>query len=239
MQGLLHDKKVLITGASRGIGFEISKRFLAEGADVLGIAKDEARLSSAAQRLALQAPGRFRSLAVDLAVPGCAHRLVEWVVREWGSLDLLVANAAIMAKTLPGAGFTQEPPGTLEHTLELNLLSPFRITLALLPLLRASTEPRVVLVSSGAGTRSGIIEPGLASYRLSKWALNGLTLMLAKELEGQVQVNALDPGWVKTDLGGPNAPGSPVESAAGALALATSPWKQTGRLWKDGLVIDY
>jgi len=239
MQGLLHAKRVLVTGASRGIGFEISKRFLSEGAEVLGVSRDEGRLTAAAERLGLQPPGHFHPLAVDLAAPGCAHPLVEWVTKRWGGLDLLVLNAAIMAKTPEGTGLAQEPPGTLERTLELNLLSPFRVATGLLPLLRASREPRVIFVSSGAGTKSGLREPGLASYRLSKWALNGLVLLLSKELEGQVNVSALDPGWVKTDMGGPNAPGSPVESAAGALALATAPWNQSGLLWKDGLVIDY
>jgi NAD(P)-dependent dehydrogenase (short-subunit alcohol dehydrogenase family) len=79
----------------------------------------------------------------------------------------------------------------------------------------------------------------IASYRLSKWALNGFTLLLASELQGKVSVNAFDPGWVKTDLGGPNAPGSVVESAVGALALATLPFTETGKFWKDGKEIPF
>jgi NAD(P)-dependent dehydrogenase (short-subunit alcohol dehydrogenase family) len=95
-------------------------------------------------------------------------------------------------------------------------------------------EPRIVNVSSGAGTFAAMKERKIASYRLSKWALNGLTLLLAGELAGRVAVNAFDPGWVKTDLGGPNAPGSPLESARGALSIVTLPFTETGKFWKDG-----
>ena len=79
----------------------------------------------------------------------------------------------------------------------------------------------------------------IPTYRLSKWALNGLTLLLSGELEGAVSVNAFDPGWVKTDLGGPNAPGSPTESARGALALVTMPFAVSGKFWKDGAEIPF
>jgi NAD(P)-dependent dehydrogenase (short-subunit alcohol dehydrogenase family) len=68
---------------------------------------------------------------------------------------------------------------------------------------------------------------------MSKWALNGLTLLQATHLTGSIAVNAFDPGWVKTDLGGPNAPGSPVESAEGALAVVLLPFDVTGKFWKD------
>jgi NAD(P)-dependent dehydrogenase (short-subunit alcohol dehydrogenase family) len=79
----------------------------------------------------------------------------------------------------------------------------------------------------------------IPSYRLSKFALNGFTLLLAAELAGKVAVNAFDPGWVKTDLGGPKAPGSPTESARGALALVTLPLSETGKFWKDGAEISF
>jgi NAD(P)-dependent dehydrogenase (short-subunit alcohol dehydrogenase family) len=80
---------------------------------------------------------------------------------------------------------------------------------------------------------------GIASYRMSKWALNGLTLLQATHLAGEIAVNAFDPGWVKTDLGGPNAPGSPVDSAEGALAVAMLPFEVTGKFWKDGQEIPF
>jgi NAD(P)-dependent dehydrogenase (short-subunit alcohol dehydrogenase family) len=79
----------------------------------------------------------------------------------------------------------------------------------------------------------------IPSYRLTKWALNGLTMLLAGELAGKVAVNAFDPGWVKTALGGPNAPGHPSESAKGALAIVTMPFSESGKFWKDGKEIPF
>ena len=92
---------------------------------------------------------------------------------------------------------------------------------------------------SGAGTFASLGEPNILSYRLSKWALNGLTQIQAAELRGQIAVNALDPGWVKTDLGGPRAPGTVEESARGGLALLLEPFSTTGKLFKDGKEIPY
>lgn len=111
--------------------------------------------------------------------------------------------------------------------------------MALLPMLRLGREPRVVHVGSGAGTLEGVHMTGIASYRLSKWALNGLTMLQATHWAGAIAVNAFDPGWVKTDLGGPKAPGSPVESAEGALAVVTLPFAVTGKFWKDGREIPF
>ena len=90
-----------------------------------------------------------------------------------------------------------------------------------------------------AGNFGAVGENSLASYRVSKFALNGLTLSWSGALTGKVAVNAFDPGWVKTDMGGPNAPGTPQESARGALALALLPFDVTGKFWKDGKEIPW
>jgi len=74
---------------------------------------------------------------------------------------------------------------------------------------------------------------------VSKFALNGLTMSWAEALTGRVAVNAFDPGWVKTDLGGPSAPGTVEDSARGALALVTAPFTESGAFWKDGARIDW
>jgi NAD(P)-dependent dehydrogenase (short-subunit alcohol dehydrogenase family) len=101
-----------------------------------------------------------------------------------------------------------------------------------LPLLRAGAEPRIINVSSGAGLRRSLADsPEGATYKLSKYALNGLTLLWAGRLAGAMAVNSLDPGWLKTDLGGPNAPGEPIDGARRMLALAAMPLAVSGRFF--------
>jgi NAD(P)-dependent dehydrogenase (short-subunit alcohol dehydrogenase family) len=130
-------------------------------------------------------------------------------------------------------------PELFHRSLANNLTAPYLLCRALLPLLRRGTSPRIVNVSSGAGNFESMRLTDIPTYRLSKWAQNGLTLQLAGELAGAISVNAFDPGWVKTDLGGPNAPGVPSESARGALAIVTLPFEISGKFWKDGAEIPF
>lgn len=235
--GALTGRRILITGVSRGVGFETARLFLAEGAEILGTGKDGARLESA--RRGLDPEGRRLSVvAADLAEPGAAARIATAVRERWGALDVLFNNAGVQ---VDGAarGFTDGTEAAFHESLAVNLVAPYRLCMALLPLLREGREPRIINVSSGAGNFESIRQSGIASYRLSKWALNGFTLLLSAELAGKIAVNAFDPGWVKTDLGGERAPGHPSESARGALALVTLPFTETGKFWKDGQEIPF
>jgi NAD(P)-dependent dehydrogenase (short-subunit alcohol dehydrogenase family) len=237
MERKLEGRRVVITGVSRGVGYETAKRFLGEGAQVLGVGQDEARLARAAESLAasgLAPAGALTTVRADLRSAEAPARIAAAVADRWGALDVLFNNAAILVDGGGARSFEDEPAGAFEQSLDSNLVAPYRLTMALLPLLRRGREPRLINVGSGAGTVEGVRLTGIASYRLSKWALNGLTLLFATHLAGEVAVNAFDPGWVKTDLGGPNAPGSPVESAEGALAVVTMPFAVTGKFWKDG-----
>jgi NAD(P)-dependent dehydrogenase (short-subunit alcohol dehydrogenase family) len=233
----LNGRRILLTGVSRGIGYETAKRFLEEGARVMGVARDAGRLARASESLAPL--GDFSAVALDLVSPDAPERLASAVEKRWEALDILFNNAAIIVNEGNPRSFEDEPPGSLARSLDVNLLAPLRLTVALLPLLRRGQDPRIVNVGSGAGTVEGIRLGGIASYRLSKWALHGMTILSATHLAGKVAVNAFDPGWVKTDLGGPSAPGSPRDSAEGALAVATLPSGTTGRFWKDGREIDF
>jgi NAD(P)-dependent dehydrogenase (short-subunit alcohol dehydrogenase family) len=233
----LQGRRILLTGASRGVGLATARLFLDEGAELLGISRNEARLRAVRAELGARAAGRFEVLALDLTSAEAPARAADWIGTRWGSLDVLWNNAAVLLSE--AFTFAEEPAGTLETTLSNNLLAPFRLSQAMLPWLRRGREPRIVHVSSGAGTFASLGEPKILSYRVSKWALNGLTQIQAVELRGQVAVNAFDPGWVKTDLGGPNAPGTPEESARGALALLLEPFSTTGKFFKDGQPIPY
>ena len=232
----LTGRRVLLTGASRGVGRAVARRLVAAGADVLGTGRDERLLDELAAELT-RGPGAFAPVAVELTDPATPARLAELVDQRWGALDVLFSNAGVMLAR--DERFEDEPAGTLEETLAVNLVAPHRLVLALLPALRAGKEPRVVHVGSGAGTIGGMAEPGIGSYRVSKYALNGLVQMQAAQLRGEVAVNALDPGWVRTGLGGDEAPGTVEESADGAMALLAEPASVTGRFFKDGAEIPY
>ncbi|HWA72421.1 MAG TPA: SDR family NAD(P)-dependent oxidoreductase [Polyangiaceae bacterium] len=233
----LSGRRILITGASRGVGLETTRLFLAEGAEVLAVARDASRLERAARELSAYG-GRLSTLAADLESPSAIAPIVAAVQQRWGALDVLLNNAGVQIDG-EANGLVDGSEAVLERSLAVNLWAPYRLCLSLLPLLRKGREPRIANVSSGAGTFAAMKDRKIASYRLSKWSLNGLTLLLASELAGEVSVNAFDPGWVKTDLGGPNAPGSPVESARGALSLLTLPFAETGKFWKDGQEIPF
>jgi NAD(P)-dependent dehydrogenase (short-subunit alcohol dehydrogenase family) len=235
--GALAGRRILITGISRGVGRETARLFLAEGAEILGVARDAARLERV--RAELDPSGaRLSVIAAELTHDDAPARLAAAVESRWGALDVLFNNAGVQidGETL---GITRIDDRTLLDAFAVNLWAPYRLCRALLPLLQKGKEPRLVNVSSGAGNLESMTLKDIPSYRLSKWALNGLTLLLAGELAGEVCVNAFDPGWVKTDLGGPKAPGSPSESARGALELLTLPFEVSGKFWKDGAQIPF
>jgi len=233
----LSGRRIVITGASRGVGLETTRLFLAEGAEILGVGRDPARLEAARKRLDPDGH-RLTTLAVDLTDERSAARIAEAATERWGALDVLFNNAGIQIDG-SAQGFVDSSEAVLKEALAVNLMAPYRLCLALLPLLQKGREPRIVNVSSGAGNLESMRSATIASYRLSKWALNGFTMLLSNELRGQVAVNAFDPGWVKTDLGGDRAPGTPDESARGALALVTAPFGDTGKFWKDGAEIPF
>jgi NAD(P)-dependent dehydrogenase (short-subunit alcohol dehydrogenase family) len=235
--GLLSGQRILLTGVSRGVGLETARLFLAEGAELVGVAREPARLERVRRELDPEGT-RLTVVAAELTADDAPARLAAAVQARWGALDVLFNNAAVQIDG-DTRGITSGPESVFHQALAINLTAPYRLCRALLPLLGLGKQPRIVNVSSGAGNFSSMRMRDIPTYRLSKWALNGLTLLLAGELEGKVSVNAFDPGWVKTDLGGPNAPGSPSESARGALSLVTLPWAESGKFWKDGAEIPF
>jgi NAD(P)-dependent dehydrogenase (short-subunit alcohol dehydrogenase family) len=228
----LAGRRVLLTGASRGVGKETVRLFSAEGAEIIGVARDAGKLSALEQ----QYPG-FRGVAGDITDRSLGARLAELVQQRWGALDVLLNNAAIQEYN---AGFHAEPLDALERNFTTNVLSAHWLIHALLPLLERGNEPRIVNVSSGAGKLDVVkAETNMPAYRLSKLALNGLTLAYAGDLKGKVAVNSLDPGWLKTDLGGPKAPGEPADGAVRMLELVTKPFSVTGGFWYGAEPIDF
>jgi NAD(P)-dependent dehydrogenase (short-subunit alcohol dehydrogenase family) len=216
----------LVTGANRGIGRETARQLAEKGLDVIVTARDESDAKEAAEAVG------GRPLQLDVTDPESIERAAAAVREDPGSLDVLVNNAGV------GIDFNVsglEPDfDAIERTLDTNLLGAYRVTVALLPLLRASGHGRIVNISSGMGAVSemGGYAPG---YRFSKAGLNALTRILATELaDDGVLVNSACPGFVKTDMGGRYASKPVEEGAAGVVWLATLPDDgPTGGFFRD------
>jgi len=210
----------LVTGANRGIGAAIAEGLAERGYRVLLTARDLQKAAATA------APMRARGLAVDphqLNVTDMASvaALTERLCTEYGRLDVLVNNAAILNDD--GERALTIDLQLVEATLQTNLLGPWRLCQAVIPLMRAQGSGRIVNLSSDYGSL-GLGGGPQPAYSVSKAALNMLTVRLARELQGTgILVNACNPGWVKTEMGGPNAELSPAEGADTPIWLATLP----------------
>jgi NAD(P)-dependent dehydrogenase (short-subunit alcohol dehydrogenase family) len=228
-------KKILITGASRGIGFEASKLFLNSGAQVIGTGRNQARLESVSTEL--RAIGDFHPVIADFNDPSAPAEVAKEVSVRWDSLDMLLNNAAVQTYK---SDWLDEGVNLLETELRCNLLAQHELIFRLQNLLLKGVEPRIVNVSSGAGTFESLkTSSDMPTYRLTKYALGGLTLLWAETLKGKVSVNALDPGWLKTDLGGPNAPGEPADGGKRMWEICSLPWSETGKFWYGNKEIDF
>src|SRR5262245_53124893 len=230
------DVIALVTGANRGIGYEICRHLAARGAQVVLTARSPEAGELAVQKLAAKnLPARFHPLSVT--DPESIAALREFLERTYGRLDVLVNNAGIIDPA--DAGGLEVDLSAVRNTLETNTLAPLRLSQALAPLLRRSPAGRIVNVSSGMGALSEM-GGGNAAYRISKTALNAVTGILAAELRGDVSVNSMCPGWVKTDMGGPSAERDVREGADTAVWLALdAPQTLTGQFLRDRQVIDW
>jgi NAD(P)-dependent dehydrogenase (short-subunit alcohol dehydrogenase family) len=215
----------LVTGANRGLGLEVSRQLAARGYTVIAGARDPAAVPAL--------PGDVRAVRLDVT----DEDSIAAVRAELAALDVLVNNAAIHYDTWQRA--LTADLDVVREAFETNTLGPWRMALAFADLLRASRQGRLVNVSSGAGALTGMLD-GHPAYSISKAALNALTLMLAAALRRDgVLVNAVCPGWVATDMGGPG--GRPVEDgAAGIVWAATLPDDgPTGGFFRDRRRIDW
>jgi NAD(P)-dependent dehydrogenase (short-subunit alcohol dehydrogenase family) len=215
----------LVSGASRGIGREIARQLAADhGYAVLAGARDPK---------AAGAPDHegITFVQLDVADQASVDRLAERIESDPGRLDVLVNNAGIYGGHEGVADFELDDAHAV---LETNLFGAWRLSQALLPLLRLSDHPRIVNVSSGAGQLEDM-KGGRAAYRISKAGLNALTRILDADESGSgMLVNTMCPGWVRTDMGGASAPRSVEQGADTAVWLATLPGEgPSGGFFRD------
>jgi NAD(P)-dependent dehydrogenase (short-subunit alcohol dehydrogenase family) len=227
---------VVVTGGNRGIGLEICRQLAARGAQVVLTARKRAAGDAAVKKLAAQKLAVAFHL-LDVTDGNGIVALRDFLQDTYGGLDVLINNAGIIAKAEPPA-LTVEL-ATIRDTLETNALGPLHLAQTLLPLLKRGTSPRIVNMSSGMGALADN-DGGYAAYRISKTALNAVTAILAAELRGTIAVNAVCPGWVKTDMGGPHAERDVADGADTAVWLALdAPAKLTGKFVRDRKVIPW
>ncbi|MBA3421532.1 MAG: SDR family oxidoreductase [Thermoleophilaceae bacterium] len=220
----------LVTGANRGIGREVARQLAERDYSVFLTARDEAKAEAAAEEL----DGDVRALGLDVSDPASIEAAAARLADDPGALDVLVNNAGIGADF--GVAGADPDFEAIQRTLDTNFFGAYRVTVALLPLLRRSEHPRIVSVSSGMG---GVAEMGGWSpgYRVSKASLNAMTRILSTELADEgVLVNSACPGFVATDMGAPAGATKSIEDgAAGVVWLATlSDDGPTGGFFRDG-----
>ncbi len=224
-----------ITGANRGIGLALTQVLLSQGERVFAACREPQK---AEELKALQKSYSGALELVPLAVDSDSSVAAAFkaVSGKTQHLDLVFNNAGIQSQPYD-AHLEQVELSKMREAFEVNTLGPLRVARAFLPLLRKATNPRIVNMTSGLASLSGKSEGAFYPYGVSKAGLNMLTRTMAFDLQGEkVVVVCLDPGWVKTDMGGPNAPLKPEESAAAiAKTIKGLTMKQTSLfLYNDG-----
>jgi len=230
----------LVTGANKGIGFEVVRQLARKGFRVfLGARKADAgeaaaeKLRSEAGRAVDKADVTF--IQIDVSKPDSIRRAAEEFSKQSNRLDALVNNAGILLDDDKNVLTTT--PEIFESALRTNTLGPLLVAQAFVPFLEKSDAPRIVNVSSGGGQLADGADGWAPAYCISKTSLNGVTSQLAYALP-KFAVNSVCPGWVRTDMGGANATRSVAEGASGIVWLASdAPQNETGKFWRDRKVI--
>jgi len=228
-------KTVLITGANRGLGLGLVQHFSRKGSfRVLAACRKTSDMDAILKRDDLTG---VEVLSFDASDETSRSALIETVSTKHGGVDILINNAGIFLDAAEGADASalKGKPATLRATLEVNTVAPFQLMSGLVPGMLGRGFGRIVNVSSGMGQLSEMMS-GYPSYRASKSALNALTKLFAQEVLGRnVLINAVCPGWVRTDMGGASAHRTIEKGVAGIIWAAELPdGGPTGGFFRDG-----
>jgi NAD(P)-dependent dehydrogenase (short-subunit alcohol dehydrogenase family) len=231
------NKVAFITGANKGIGLETARGLGELGIAVVLGSRDEAKGRAAAETLRSEGIGNVEAVKFDVTRPHDHRDIVRHLEGHYGKLDILVNNAGVLLEPgdfgAPGGFNTTSTvtPEVLRSTFETNFFAVVALTQALLPLIRKAPAGRIVNLSSILGSltlhadpASPIYDKKAFAYDTSKTALNAFTVHLAQALRGTaIKVNSAHPGWVKTDMGGSEAPMEVSEGGKTSVMLATLP----------------
>ncbi len=214
----MEQRVAVVTGANRGIGLAISRQLAKLGVHVVLTARSAAKAAGACHKLKDEGLSAAYH-PCDVTDPTAVQILRDFVKKNYGAADILVNNAGVMLDP-SGSSASEMSPDVLHNTMATNLYGPAMLCRALVPLMKEKGYGRIVNVSSGLGQLSASGR-GTPAYRISKTALNSFTLTLAAELaDTNILVNSICPGWVKSDMGGPDAPRTVEQGADTAVWLA-------------------
>ena len=218
----------LVSGGNRGIGLEVCRQLAGRGITVVMGSRDAEQGRDAASNL----PDGVVVHQLDVSEPESVERLARSVEEEFGRLDVLVNNAAISNDE--GQSGVDADLDRVKEALEANLFGAWRLCEVAIPLMRRNGYGRIVNVSTGLASLEDM-GGGSPGYRVSKTALNVLTRILGSELRGSgILVNAVNPGWVQTDMGGSGATRTVEEGAEALVWAATLPNSgPTGGFFRD------
>ena len=231
----------LVTGANKGIGFEVARQLARKGFHVFLGARNTEAGEAAVRKLNKEGEkedyGKGHSgvavafIKIDVSKPESIRRAAEEFSRKSDRLDTLVNNAGILLDD--DKDVLTVAPELFETTLRTNTLGALLVSQAFVPFLKKSDAPRIVNVSSSGGQLTDGADGWAPAYCISKTALNGVTVQLAAALP-KFAVNSVCPGWVRTDMGGANATRSVAEGASGVVWLAAdAPQNQTSKFFRD------
>jgi NAD(P)-dependent dehydrogenase (short-subunit alcohol dehydrogenase family) len=228
----MKNKRALVTGGNRGIGLAIAQGLIALNYEVIITARSLESATRAAEKLG----GKAIPLELDVSDDSSIDGAIAILTQKIDSLDVLINNAGVYPdKQVDSLTISRE---LLNTAMQTNTFGVIRMVQVCLPLLEKSSDARIINVSSGMGELASLTTTA-TSYSLSKLALNGATIMLSQSLKPKdIAINAMCPGWVRTDMGGTSATRSPEQGADTAIWLATeASHSETGKFWRDRVAV--
>jgi NAD(P)-dependent dehydrogenase (short-subunit alcohol dehydrogenase family) len=222
----------IVTGGNRGLGLEIARQLMKADVFVVVGCRDKPKCEITLETLKREG-ANVDAHPLDVNDTKMVKRFVEYVEKQHGSPSILVNNAGVYPEATTSR-VEDTPTSVWRETFETNLFGAVRMCREILPLMRKLRYGRIVNISSGLGQLHQMGE-GSPAYRVSKASLNALTRTLAAEVAGSgILVNSMSPGWVKTDMGGEDAPRSVEEGADTAVWLCLLPSNgPTGQFFRD------